>query len=128
MTKKLPHGLGNRTRDQNPPKASEIRQKRGDTLVGTLRDEYGSNFAPGIRSDNHAAGSGLLGPKPDVETGRCAEIGNSGQFVGDRAKRGQFVGRKAVIMASVARKLISAMTLSRSLGATRLQIVRMDGN
>lgn len=51
MTKKLPRGLDGRTRDQNPPKAGEIRQKRGDTLVGTLRDEYGSNFAPGIRSD-----------------------------------------------------------------------------
>lgn len=51
MTKKLPRGLDNRTRVQKPPKAGEIRQKRGDTLVGTLRDEYGSNFAPGIRSD-----------------------------------------------------------------------------
>jgi hypothetical protein len=28
-----------------------IRQKRGDTLVGTLRDMYGSDFAPGARSD-----------------------------------------------------------------------------
>lgn len=44
MTKKLPRGLDDRTRDQNPPKAGEIRQKRGDTLVGTLRDEYGSNL------------------------------------------------------------------------------------
>ncbi len=51
MRKKLPRGLDDRTRDQNPPKAGEIRQKRGDTLVSTLREEYGSNFAQGIRSD-----------------------------------------------------------------------------
>jgi hypothetical protein len=29
----------------------EIRRKRGDTLVGTLRKTYGSDFAPGVRSD-----------------------------------------------------------------------------
>jgi len=51
MTKKLPHGLDGRARDQNPPKAGEIRQKRGDTLVKTLRQEYGSEFAKGFRSD-----------------------------------------------------------------------------
>jgi hypothetical protein len=43
--------LDGRTQDQNPPKAGEIRQKRADTLVGTLRDEYGDNFAKGYRSD-----------------------------------------------------------------------------
>lgn len=32
-------------------KAGEIRQKRGDTLVSTLRREYGDDFAAGIRSD-----------------------------------------------------------------------------
>jgi len=51
MSKKLPRGLDDRTRDQNPPKAGEIRQKRGDTLVSTLREEYGSSFAKGVRSD-----------------------------------------------------------------------------
>lgn len=40
-------GLDGRSRDEN----GEIRQKRGDTLVGTLRKEYGPNFAPGVRSD-----------------------------------------------------------------------------
>ncbi len=40
-------GLDNRTRDDD----GEIRQKRGDTLVRTLRQEYGPNFAPGVRSD-----------------------------------------------------------------------------
>ena len=39
-------GLDNRCRDQN----GEIRQKRGDTLVGTLRETY-PDFAPGVRSD-----------------------------------------------------------------------------
>ena len=29
----------------------EIRHKRGDTLVGTLRKTYGPDFARGVRSD-----------------------------------------------------------------------------
>jgi hypothetical protein len=29
----------------------EIRKKRNDTLVRTLRQDYGSGFAPGYRSD-----------------------------------------------------------------------------
>lgn len=40
-------GLDQRCRDEN----GEIRQKRGDTLIKTLRKTYGSDFAPGIRSD-----------------------------------------------------------------------------
>ena len=40
-------GLDNRCRDQD----GEIRHKRGDTLVGTLRKTYGPDFAPGVRSD-----------------------------------------------------------------------------
>jgi hypothetical protein len=40
-------GLDNRCRDVD----GEIRQKRGDTLVGTLRKTYGPEFAPGVRSD-----------------------------------------------------------------------------
>lgn len=40
-------GLDDRCRDQD----GEIRQKRGDTLVGTLRKTYGPEFAPGVRSD-----------------------------------------------------------------------------
>lgn len=44
---KRPIGLDNRTRDLD----GEIRQKRGDTLVGTLRKTYGPEFAPGVRSD-----------------------------------------------------------------------------
>jgi len=40
-------GLDDRCRDQD----GEIRQKRGDTLVGTLRKTYGPDFAPGARSD-----------------------------------------------------------------------------
>jgi hypothetical protein len=47
----FPKGLDNRQRDQNPPKAGQIREKRGDTLVRTLRDEYGENFAAEYRSD-----------------------------------------------------------------------------
>jgi hypothetical protein len=40
-------GLDDRCRDLD----GEIRQKRGDTLVGTLRRMYGPDFAPGARSD-----------------------------------------------------------------------------
>jgi hypothetical protein len=42
-------GLDNRCRDED----GSIRRKRGDTLVGTLRREYGDDFAPGVRSDMH---------------------------------------------------------------------------
>ncbi len=40
-------GLDDRCRDRD----GSIRQKRGDTLVGTLRQSYGENFALGRRSD-----------------------------------------------------------------------------
>jgi hypothetical protein len=40
-------GLDDRCRDMD----GEIRQKRGDTLMGTLRKTYGPDFAPGVRSD-----------------------------------------------------------------------------
>jgi hypothetical protein len=40
-------GLDNRCRDED----GRIRQKRGDTLIGTMRSIYGENFAPGRRAD-----------------------------------------------------------------------------
>ena len=40
-------GLDGRHRDQD----GEIRHKRRDTLVRTLRDEYGQDFAKGYRAD-----------------------------------------------------------------------------
>jgi len=40
-------GLDNRCRDGD----GEIRHKRSDTLVGTLRETYGDDFAKGYRSD-----------------------------------------------------------------------------
>ncbi len=40
-------GLDERCRDND----GEIRQKRGDTLVGTLRKIYGPDFASGVRAD-----------------------------------------------------------------------------
>lgn len=40
-------GLDDRCRDMD----GEIRQKRGDTLIRTLRQTYGPEFAPGVRSD-----------------------------------------------------------------------------
>ena len=47
MTKHFPKGLDGRQRDQD----GEIRKKREDTLVGTLRKEYGDDFAAGYRKD-----------------------------------------------------------------------------
>jgi hypothetical protein len=47
MTKHYPKGLDDRMRDAD----GEIRKKRSDTLVGTLRDEYGAGVAKGYRSD-----------------------------------------------------------------------------
>lgn len=47
--KQYPRGLDGRDRDQN----GQIREKRGDTQVGTLRREYGPDFAKGYRSDTH---------------------------------------------------------------------------
>lgn len=47
MTKHYPKGLDNRMRDRD----GEIRKKRSDTKVATLREEYGDDFAAGYRSD-----------------------------------------------------------------------------
>jgi hypothetical protein len=47
MTKKRSLGLDGRSRDFD----GEIRQKRADTLVGTLRETYGREFARGYRGD-----------------------------------------------------------------------------
>ena len=47
MSKHCRTGLDDRCRDQD----GEIRQKRGDTLVGTLRKTYGPDFARSVRSD-----------------------------------------------------------------------------
>jgi len=49
VTKHFPQGLDGRMRDQN----GEIRQKRSDTKVETLRKTYGDDFAKGYRSDAH---------------------------------------------------------------------------
>jgi hypothetical protein len=45
--KRATTGLDGRHRDRD----GEIRHKRGDTLVGTLREAYGNDFAKGYRSD-----------------------------------------------------------------------------
>jgi hypothetical protein len=47
MSKNCRDGLDNRCRDND----GEIRHKNGATRVGTLRQTYGDNFAPGVRSD-----------------------------------------------------------------------------
>jgi len=40
-------GLDDRCRDLD----GEIRRKRGDTRIATLRKTYGPDFTPGVRSD-----------------------------------------------------------------------------
>jgi hypothetical protein len=47
MAKHCDVGLDQRCRDND----GEIRRKRGDRLVGTLRETYGPDFASGVRSD-----------------------------------------------------------------------------
>jgi hypothetical protein len=47
MEKNCNTGLDQRCRDND----GTIREKRGDTLVRTLRETYGQGFAPGFRSD-----------------------------------------------------------------------------
>ncbi len=45
--KHFPKGLDGRQRDRD----GEIRKKRSDTQVDTLRKEYGPNFAKGYRGN-----------------------------------------------------------------------------
>lgn len=42
-------GLDDRCRDED----GEIRRKRGDTRIDTLRETYGEDFAEGYRGDTH---------------------------------------------------------------------------
>ena len=49
MARHFPKGLDDRMRDEN----GQIREKRSDTHVGTLRGIYGDDFAAGVRSDAH---------------------------------------------------------------------------
>ncbi len=43
------NGLDGRQGDQD----GRMSAKHGNTRVGTLREIYGENFAPGVRSDAH---------------------------------------------------------------------------
>jgi len=47
MGNETKRGLDGRAENEN----GRIREKRSDTLVGTLRKTYGDDFAKGIRSD-----------------------------------------------------------------------------
>ena len=57
MAKALPKGLDRRARD----KSGEIRHKRRDTMVKTLRAEYGDHFAKGFKP-NATLGDVLKNP------------------------------------------------------------------
>ena len=67
MTKHYPKGLDNRMRDSD----GEIRKKRSDTLVRTLRDEYGPRLAAqaGYRADTKL---GTVLKKEGLENARRA--------------------------------------------------------
>lgn len=60
-TKHFPKGLDGRMRDHD----GEIRKKRSDTKIETLRQIYGDDFAKGYRSDAHL---GTVLKKEGVET------------------------------------------------------------
>ena len=47
MSKDAPGMKGTRSRNQS----GELREKRGDTHIGTLEEQYGRNF--NVRSDMH---------------------------------------------------------------------------
>ncbi len=47
MNRRCTTGLDKRCRDED----GSIHKKRGDTLVSSLRREYGDDFAPGVRGD-----------------------------------------------------------------------------
>jgi hypothetical protein len=61
MTKHYSKGLDKRMRDRS----GRIRKKKSDTLIGTLRKEYGPHFAKGYR-DNAQLGTVLK--KEGLET------------------------------------------------------------
>jgi hypothetical protein len=61
MTKHYRKGLDGRMQDQD----GEIRKKRSDTKVATLRKTYGDDFAKGYRSD---ATLGTVLKREGVET------------------------------------------------------------
>ena len=85
-TTHFPKGLDNRMRDQN----GEIRQKRSDTKVATLRETYGDDFAKGYRRGNGAY-------RPDRGRSRKAAGDSGGQFPAcaekvSRDRAGRFPG------------------------------------
>jgi hypothetical protein len=61
VPKHYPKGLDGRQRDRD----GEIRKKRSDTRVETLRHEYGESFARGYRADTTL---GTVLKKEGVET------------------------------------------------------------
>jgi len=54
---KRPEGLDHRSRD----KSGQIHEKRGDTIVSTLRKHYGEDFARGVERQNEAGDSAQEG-------------------------------------------------------------------
>lgn len=70
MPKHFRKGLDGRLRDRD----GEIHKKRGDTLVKTLRKEYGDSVASGYRSDTKLAT--VLGRK-GVATAAASSTGSA---------------------------------------------------
>ena len=78
MNRHCDTGLDERCRDED----GSIRRKRGDTLVGTLRQEYGDDFAPGARSDKRL--DSLL-EEADVNSSRFGSRSDSFSFGSERS-------------------------------------------
>jgi hypothetical protein len=49
MVQDAPGMKGYRSRNKD----GELREKRGDTHIATIRKQYGDNVAPGMRGDTH---------------------------------------------------------------------------
>jgi hypothetical protein len=71
MSHKQP-GLDGRHRDES----GRIERKHGNVLVGTLRQTYGENFAPGFRAD--AKLSTVLGDTGNDSLSRMLKHGKHG--------------------------------------------------
>jgi hypothetical protein len=73
-------GLDNRHRDKN----GEISRKHGDTLVGTLRKQYGAAFAPGFKDTDNL--SNVLATLDETSLTKLIKDHNAGVLAGHIAR------------------------------------------
>jgi hypothetical protein len=73
-------GLDNRHRDKN----GEISRKHGNTLVGTLRKQYGAAFAPGFKDTDKL--SDVLAKLDEASLTKLIKDHNAGVLAGHIAR------------------------------------------